>query len=669
MSGRAPGSTSAGANAPRPRLGSGSRPLSRGLLTVLLLILLAPACSSPPGREPATVSRFGEYAGYSFAAFDSWTRHSVYVPMDDGVRLAVDYYLPSAAGVQAEGPLPVVLHYTRYGRAFESAGGLVTQVDRDLSLQHLLRHGYAVAVADARGSGASFGVHDGPLSAAETRDSYRLIEWLASQGWCNGNVGMQGRSYPGITQYHAASQAPPHLKAIFPEMAGPSPYDFIFEGGTYKEDFVRVWGAYTARLDAGAPDLAARVDEDADGSLRDAALAEHAANLTPDAITGIARFRDSIVKGPSGDIWSWSIAGVLDDAASIEASGVAIYHIAGWFDTYSTQQPLMFVNLRKAPQKMAIGPWVHTGGLGGRLLNTEMLRWFDYWLKNIDNGIMDEASFHYWVMRGNNTLPEERGQLLSWDEAAADAGTGWSAADEWPPAGCVTARYFLSGAPSGTGASANDGTLMTSPPKTTEAHDRHAVDFPARGGALTRWTNSLGARRSDRPGTTFFDERSADNMGSLTYTTAGLEHDVVLVGNPVAHLFVSSTHSDGDFFVTLEEVDSSLRSHYVTEGALRASYRALADPPFDNLDLPYHPATEESLLPLPEQPVELVIDLMGTATIIDAGHRLRLTIDGANRPDFEAYPDPETSGTPVIAIHRGGGSSSFVDLPVCGSKR
>ena len=91
-------------------------------------------------------------------------------------------------------------------------------------------------MADARGTGASFGVHNGPFSVEETADGYEIIEWLSGQPWPSGKVGMAGRSYPGTTQYLAATQRPPHLVAIFAEMAVPSPYDFAYQGGTYKTE-------------------------------------------------------------------------------------------------------------------------------------------------------------------------------------------------------------------------------------------------------------------------------------------------------------------------------------------------------------------------------------------------------------------------------------------------
>jgi putative CocE/NonD family hydrolase len=127
-------------------------------------------------------SRFGDYGEDAPAPFDGRNRYSVYVPMTDGTRVAVDYYLPTAAGVETKDPLPVVLHYTRYVRAWERENGeVVGQVDQDPILEHLSRHGYAIAVADARGTGASFGANHGAFSTEETADSYHIVEWLASQ--------------------------------------------------------------------------------------------------------------------------------------------------------------------------------------------------------------------------------------------------------------------------------------------------------------------------------------------------------------------------------------------------------------------------------------------------------------------------------------------------------
>ena len=633
-----------------------------GCVAVTVACLLLAGCTAGPPVQPAKVSSFGHYSGYSEPVYDGWHRQSEYVPMADGVRLAVDTYLPTASGAEPQERVPVVLHYTRYGRATESDGTVTTLVDTELVLQHLLCHGYAVAVADTRGSGASFGVHDGPLNAAEAADAYTLIEWLAARPWCNARVGMHGRSYPGITQYHAAAQVPPHLEAIFAEMAGPSPYDFIRRGGTYQENFVTVWGRWTAQRDRGSP-APARVDGD-DGTLRAAAIVEHAANLGPVEINRTAPFRDSRVMADGRVRWSWEMAGALDDAAKIDGSGVAIYHLMGWYDTYSTEQLLLFANLRSTPQKAMIGPWTHTGGIGGVVHRAEILRWYDYWLKGIDNGVMDEPPIHYYVIRDSNTVPESAEKAVSADESRADDGRTWIAAQQWPPAGIRAMRYYLAGGPSGTIASRYDGRLTTQPRAATDAGDTYGVDYTASGGSFTRWTNSYGARRAAPKGSTFFDERTAEERKGLTYTSEPLPSDLLVVGSPIVRLWVSSSHADGDFFAWVSEVEATGRSHYVTEGALRASHRALAPAPFANFSLPYHRSFASDVEPLPREPVELVFALMGTATVFDAGHRIRLAVTGSSGRDSALYPDPTGHEAPVMTVFHEERRRSLLELPV-----
>src|SRR5436305_5253403 len=187
-------------------LGSGSRevPIVRkpSLLLVLPLALMAvlPATAAPP-----TVSEFGKYSGYSEAVYDGWVRSSRYVPMRDGIRLAVDIVRPTLHGRVATERLPVVWTHTRYQRAFYDVSfegmKVYSAADADDRRVQVVRHGYVVAAVDARGTGASFGTYMGWFSSDETRDGYDVTEWLAAQPWSNGNVGMYGRSYLGFTQY------------------------------------------------------------------------------------------------------------------------------------------------------------------------------------------------------------------------------------------------------------------------------------------------------------------------------------------------------------------------------------------------------------------------------------------------------------------------------------
>ena len=150
--------------------------------------------------------------------------------MRDGVHLAVDIVRPAVNGEPVGEPLPLVWTHARYHRAREEGGVVYSLVDRRAFLQLLVQHGYIVAAVDVRGSGASYGRYKGVYSEAETRDAYEMTEWFAAQPWCDGNVGMYGGSYLGMAQYMAASQAPPHLKAIFPSMAGFDLYSLFYTG-------------------------------------------------------------------------------------------------------------------------------------------------------------------------------------------------------------------------------------------------------------------------------------------------------------------------------------------------------------------------------------------------------------------------------------------------------
>ncbi|MDH3746328.1 MAG: CocE/NonD family hydrolase, partial [Acidobacteriota bacterium] len=314
-------------------------------------------------------------------------------------------------------------------------------------------------------------------------------------------------------------------------------------------------------------------------------------------------------------------------------------------------------------QRLTIGPWTHTVGFSTEFHLAEMLRWFDYYLKDIDNGIADEAPIHYYVMLGNNTVPESSGQFMSRDEQDAENPDHWIAASNWPPR-VADSTYYLSAGRSGTVESVNDGKLLTRKPKKKKGSDDHRVDFTSRMGSFSRWMDGYGEERADRPGTTFFDERTAEDQKALTYTSPPLASDLVILGYPVVHLWVTSTAKDGDFFVYLEEVDAEGRAHYVTEGVLRASFRALEKPTWKNFALPFHRCfKKDRAKKLPKTPVELVFDLMGTAILIDEGHRIRITVAGADHENFALYPKPK-KGRPTITLHRNREHRSSIELPV-----
>ena len=217
-----------------------------------------------------------------------------------------------------------------------------------------------------------------------------------------------------------------------------------------------------------------------------------------------------------------------------------------------------------------------------------------------------------------------------------------------------TAYYFHSGK-SGSIASINDGVLSSEKPEVLDAVDKYAIDYSTTNGKTTRWYATAGLP-FELP-----DRRAQDEKG-LTYTSSALSSKIEVTGHPVMHLWVSSNTLDVDVFVYLEDVDGSGFSHYVTEGMLRASHRANSYPPYAYAGLPYHSGNTGDVKPLkPGEPVKLAFDLLATSYVFKAGHRIRITVTGADKDNFYT---PERLIPPTMSVYRSKRLASYVMLPV-----
>ena len=160
-------------------------------------------------------------------------RQSLYVPVRDGTRLAVNVYRPAVDGKPVAERLPVIFAFTPYRARYRADDGRIVEaaLEDRLALRSLLRAGYVVAVADIRGKGASFGHRRGFQDRTEARDGHDLVEWLAKQPYSSGKVGMIGCSYLGGSTFHTATTAPPSLKAVFIGATELDKYSFVRNGG------------------------------------------------------------------------------------------------------------------------------------------------------------------------------------------------------------------------------------------------------------------------------------------------------------------------------------------------------------------------------------------------------------------------------------------------------
>jgi len=313
----------------------------------------------------------------------------------------------------------------------------------------------------------------------------------------------------------------------------------------------------------------------------------------------------------------------------VNQSGVAVYLRAGWYDIFPRDMLLWFNNL-DMPKKIVMGSCNHYQSYGLDR-GIEILRWFYYWLKGINNGIMDEPPIHYTVMGA----PDE---------------DKFREAHRWPLPQTRKIKYYFHRGPSGSVKSVNDGLLGSLMSK--KGFDSYVTDYTTTSGKATRW---YGQAVPAYPDMTINDQKA------LTYTTEPLTKNVEIVGHPVVHIWLQCSANDIDVFAYLEEVDKDGKSTYITEGCLRASHRKLSEAPHNRMDIPYHRSFKEDIEPLPNEPVELVFDLYPTANFFEAGHQIRISITCADRDNNQSH---KQNPTPEITVYRNAEYSSYVILPI-----
>ena len=472
------------------------------------------------------VSRPGEYSGYSRESYPQIIRNSRYV-LIRGINIAVDIYRPSRDGASpVDIPLPAAYQHFEYSR------DNINKKDIDL----LVKHGYAVVVADARGTGASFGYKPYQFNREEVLDSKDLIEWIARQPWCSGKVGMFGGSQMGGVQLLIAAVRPAGLVSIMPGVMTIDQF-MRHPNGVY----LGMPGKPGVQI---PPETFRPVDADASGLMAADAVKEHQRNFSLDRMfPGPYVFRNGYISEMQD--MPAIVSSPITYSDEIKASGIKMYNVAGWFDQASTSQ---FAAWRLWGGKLIMGPWNHMMTFDSEIVRIETLRWMDYTLKDIQNGILDEPSIRYYTFN-------------------APEGREWKSASQWPLPQQNPTKYYFTAGQTATVKSVNDGGLgPVCPP--SQSPDKYRVDYSVR---VFDGNFKENARvwEGDMTGGT-------DSRG-LTYTSGILSADIEVTGHPLVRLWVSSTSEDGDFHVFLEEVDGRTgKSLFVTNGMIRASNRALS---------------------------------------------------------------------------------------------
>lgn len=576
------------------------------VLCAAVLLACAPALAAPQ----KIVTAFGQPLP---APANDVVMTSSYIAMPDGTRLAADIYRPAKDGVALPGRFPVILHATaartRLGDKDDRSGTgrFSTQ------MINLASHGYVYLLVERRGIAASFGVRRGYHDRTEARDAHDLVEWAAAQPWSDGNVGGYGCSNTGDAAMHFLTVPQTHLKAVF---AGCFNWDKY--GGGMRGGVLANWG--TGPQGSIEQDMKSTpVDGDADRVLLRQAAGQHEANTKLLDLWSGMPYRDSV--SPLTGTAFWEEGSIGTYIAQVRASKIPVYVQGGWNDDFRAQGFIVLENLAQ-PTKLVIGPWGHCES-GDFSMTAEALRFFDYWLKQIDNGIMSEPRIHYTTDN-------------------APAGDEWRTARRWPLRPAVATKLFLSPA---AGAAANDHPLATRAPGNAGAVS-FRVDY-----------NAVCARGTGLGATCPQDDRGA------TFTSAPLAADLEVTGLPLADLWVSSDATDGPLFAYLEDVAADGAIAMVSEGRLKASLRTLNPAPYKlPAGMPWHGFYQADVKPLlPGVPVRMVFELMPVSHIFKAGHRYRLTLTGADpREKLRTRIDP----APTWTIHASPKLASQLVLPV-----
>jgi uncharacterized protein len=476
----------------------------------------------------------------------------VLVVMRDGVRLATDVFRLATGG-----PFPVVLKRTPYGKK-------ATELMAAESIADLVDHGYAVVVQDVRGRFNSEGRWI-PF-ATEKDDAYDTIAWAAQQPWSTARVGMFGGSYLGLTQVLAAAAAPPALRAIAPANSAADLHrDWVYAADGVLDLLLSVgWSAVvvsdTARR-AGVRDDTLQDVERAFGEVL-VALAHNperarAASMqlrsaldpllrAPERLGALAPWIADWTTHPTRDQY-WSELSPSARYSTMCAPGL---HVAGWYDPFLTGVLSNFAGMQPhAPQRLIVGPWLHASFEPcpphhvGELDFSPVAdfdfpdlqrRWFDYWLKDVDNGVLDEAPVRVFVMGDNR----------------------WRDESAWPLARTSWTRWFLH----------SDNLLSASAPDEgahpgdTLLHDP-ADPVPTLGGAVLPGAVAAGP----------FDQHSLESRPDvLMYASETLTAAREVTGPVEAVLWVASAASESDFVARLVDVYPDGRAINLCEGVARS---------------------------------------------------------------------------------------------------
>ena len=591
--------------------------------------------------------------------YDVVSNENVMATMRDGVRLAADVFRPAKNGTPVSEPLPVILERTPYNKS---------QPERAQLCRYFAQRGYVFVAQDIRGCYASEGEHY--FLTPDAYDGYDTVEWIAQQPWCNGKVGTMGTSYASWTQSALATQNPPHLACIFPNMGGSNAHtSSVRQGGAMELRFI-AWAFWHSAQNSNKK---LKQSPYVDKALNSAYFREWLQRWP------IKRGQTQLKVVPNYERWVfdvltnadyndfWKQPGFAIEEYWDQHADVPMYFSGGWYDSYTRSTLDNYVGLskrKKSDIRVIMGPWTH----GTKTLEYSYagdvefgpeaaldsfdklhLQWFDRGLKDIENGIDQEPPVKIFVMGGGDGHKTKEGRMFH--------GGRWRLENEWPLARARYTRFYLHEGDS----------LSNDPPEEPSSFTTYNFDPNNPVPTIGANVSSLATLKPPPPGVTDpstlpqslrrenivqaggFDQREgAEFFGSKppylplgsrpdvqVFQTEPLERDTEVTGPIEVKLWISSSAPDTDFTAKLIDIYPPSEDYpegytlNLTDSIMRARYRN---------------SREKPELLKPGKIAELTIVLYPTSNVFKAGHRIRVDISSSNFPRFDVNPN---TGEPI----------------------
>jgi len=537
--------------------------------------------------------------------------HNFPVIMRDGISLAANIFR-----LESDKKYPAIIIRTPYSKDILGLGHFCEPI-------RIVNNGYVLIVQDVRGRYCSEGVFEPFVN--EMKDGFDTVEYIATQPWCDGNIGVYGASYIGFTAWMAALAKPPHLKTLVAEITSPDAYgDWMFQDGAFRLGFIFSWLALFF-----IPDEVLRAQNPKPYDIAGIAdsLYEFFLKLPLnkiDIFKDYAPYYYEWIKNPKRNFY-WD---KIFNGSFLEGIHIPILHIAGWYDLFLNGGIEHFKKLEKAGlnyNKIIIGPWCHEVPLPNLVGEIDfgfkssqdgidrdgiLIRWFDRWLKNIPNEIDKEDKVNLFVMGRNN----------------------WRKEKVWPLENVKLKPYYLY-SKNRANSLRGDGLLLETPDFVNSSEKDTIFHDP------NNPVNSLGGNLCCYPPVLklgAYDRSSIEQREDvLIYTSMPLIESLEITGYPKAELWVKANAESCDFNATLVDVFIDDKSINVCDGVIRydrtSESNHLNQRPGSIMDTV---GPEEVGLYLNEI-AKIEINLWPTSYVFRKGHRIRVEISASNFPKFD----------------------------------